>query len=56
MQAAIISLGLIGAGTNNARIAGLLRKLSSQEHGDYLYCVSTNLQQRINKLYPCFKR
>lgn len=38
-MAAIISLGLIGAGTNNARIAGLLRKLSSQEHGDYLYCV-----------------
>uniref|UniRef100_A0A8I6YQX6 26S proteasome non-ATPase regulatory subunit 2 homolog n=1 Tax=Hordeum vulgare subsp. vulgare TaxID=112509 RepID=A0A8I6YQX6_HORVV len=38
-MAAIISLGLIGAGTNNARIARLLRKLSSQEYGDYLYCV-----------------
>ncbi|GJT09276.1 26S proteasome non-ATPase regulatory subunit 2 homolog A [Tanacetum coccineum] len=28
-MAAIISLGLIGAGTNNARIAGMLRNLSS---------------------------
>lgn len=28
LQAAVISLGLIGAGTNNARIAGMLRNLS----------------------------
>uniref|UniRef100_A0A0D9WTR5 26S proteasome non-ATPase regulatory subunit 2 homolog n=1 Tax=Leersia perrieri TaxID=77586 RepID=A0A0D9WTR5_9ORYZ len=40
-MAAIISLGLIGAGTNNARIAGMLRKLSSyyyKEEG-HLFCV-----------------
>ncbi|KAK5813136.1 hypothetical protein PVK06_028582 [Gossypium arboreum] len=28
-EAAVISLGLIGAGTNNARTAGMLRNLSS---------------------------
>ncbi|KAE8806822.1 26S proteasome non-ATPase regulatory subunit 2 [Hordeum vulgare] len=39
MMAATISLGLIGAGTNNARIAELLRNLSSQEHSVYLFCV-----------------
>lgn len=42
MQAAIISLGLIGAGTNNARIAGMLRNLSSYyyKEASLLFCVS----------------
>lgn len=41
MQAAIISLGFIGAGTNNARIAGMLRNLSSYYYKDAsaLFCV-----------------
>lgn len=40
-QAAIISLGLIGSGTNNSRIAGLLRQLSSfyQKDHDHLFVV-----------------
>ncbi|CAI0385258.1 unnamed protein product, partial [Linum tenue] len=40
-SAAIISLGLIGAGTNNARIAGMLRNLSSYYYKDatLLFCV-----------------
>ncbi|KAJ8749248.1 hypothetical protein K2173_018727 [Erythroxylum novogranatense] len=40
-MAAIISLGLIGAGTNNARIAGVLRNLSSYYYKDasLLFCV-----------------
>ncbi|KAI4378486.1 hypothetical protein MLD38_015959 [Melastoma candidum] len=40
-MAAVISLGLIGAGTNNARIAGLLRNLSSYYYRDasLLFCV-----------------
>ncbi|KAF8412508.1 hypothetical protein HHK36_000476 [Tetracentron sinense] len=40
-MAAIISLGLIGAGTNNARIAGMLRNLSSFYFLKlkFLYCV-----------------
>ncbi|KAI3942794.1 hypothetical protein MKW92_005648 [Papaver armeniacum] len=40
-MAAIISLGLIGAGTNNARIAGMLRNLSSYYSKDasLLFCV-----------------
>ncbi|GAB2285384.1 26S proteasome non-ATPase regulatory subunit 2 A [Dionaea muscipula] len=39
--AAIISLGLIGAGTNNARIAGMLRNLSSYyyKEANPLFCV-----------------
>ncbi|KAK1262268.1 26S proteasome non-ATPase regulatory subunit 2 1B [Acorus gramineus] len=39
-MAAIISLGLIGAGTNNARIAGLLRNLSSYYYKDpqHVFC------------------
>lgn len=42
MQAAILSLGLIGAGTNNARIAGMLRNLSSYyyKEASLLFCVS----------------
>jgi 26S proteasome regulatory subunit N1 len=41
LQAAVISLGLIGAGTNNARIAGMLRNLSSYYYKDssLLFCV-----------------
>lgn len=41
LQAAIISLGLIGAGTNNARLAGMLRNLSSYYYKDasLLFCV-----------------
>ncbi|CAN1230226.1 26S proteasome non-ATPase regulatory subunit 2 homolog A [Linum perenne] len=40
-SAAIIALGLIGAGTNNARIAGMLRNLSSYYYKDatLLFCV-----------------
>ncbi|XP_024533370.1 26S proteasome non-ATPase regulatory subunit 2 homolog A [Selaginella moellendorffii] len=40
-MAATISLGLIGAGTNNARIAGMLRSLSSYYYKDpsLLFCV-----------------
>ncbi|KAI3925638.1 hypothetical protein MKW98_001492 [Papaver atlanticum] len=40
-MAAIISLGLIGAGTNNARIAAMLRNLSSYYSKDssVLFCV-----------------
>nr|BAD94334.1 putative 26S proteasome regulatory subunit S2 [Arabidopsis thaliana] len=40
-MSAIISLGLIGAGTNNARIAGMLRNLSSYYYKDMslLFCV-----------------
>ncbi|KAK9676855.1 hypothetical protein RND81_11G105600 [Saponaria officinalis] len=40
-MAAIISLGLIGAGTNNARIAAMLRNLSSYYYKDAsaLFCV-----------------
>ena len=36
---AILALGMIGAGTNNARIAGLLRQLSSfyKSKADPLY-------------------
>ncbi|GLU06370.1 hypothetical protein SLE2022_234100 [Rubroshorea leprosula] len=40
-MAAVVSLGLIGAGTNNARIAGMLRNLSSYYYKDasLLFCV-----------------
>ncbi|GFY99022.1 26S proteasome regulatory subunit S2 1A [Actinidia rufa] len=40
-MAAVISLGLIGAGTNNARIAGMLRNLSSYyyKEASLLFCV-----------------
>ncbi|KAK4591617.1 hypothetical protein RGQ29_016160 [Quercus rubra] len=40
-MAAVISLGLMGAGTNNARIAGMLRNLSSYYYKDasLLFCV-----------------
>ncbi|XP_019059427.1 PREDICTED: 26S proteasome non-ATPase regulatory subunit 2 homolog A-like [Tarenaya hassleriana] len=40
-MAAVISLGLIGAGTNNGRIAGMLRNLSSYYYKDpsLLFCV-----------------
>ncbi|XP_019413576.1 PREDICTED: 26S proteasome non-ATPase regulatory subunit 2 homolog A-like [Lupinus angustifolius] len=40
-MAAVISLGLLGAGTNNARIAGMLRNLSSYYYKDtsLLFCV-----------------
>ncbi|KAI7999007.1 hypothetical protein LOK49_LG10G01499 [Camellia lanceoleosa] len=40
-MAAVISLGLIGAGTNNARIAGMLRNLSSYyyKQASLLFCV-----------------
>lgn len=40
-QCAIIALGLIGAGTNNARIATMLRHLTSyyQKEPDHLFCV-----------------
>jgi hypothetical protein len=41
LQAAVFSLGLIGAGNNNARIAGMLRNLSSYYYKDatLLFCV-----------------
>ncbi|PIA24829.1 hypothetical protein AQUCO_21500001v1 [Aquilegia coerulea] len=39
-MAATISLGLIGAGTNNARLAGMLRNLSGHcKDPDLLFCV-----------------
>ncbi|KAG9441817.1 hypothetical protein H6P81_017671 [Aristolochia fimbriata] len=40
-MSAIIALGLIGAGTNNARIAGMLRNLSSYyyKEASLLFCV-----------------
>jgi 26S proteasome regulatory subunit N1 len=40
-MSATVSLGLIGAGTNNARIAGMLRNLSSYYYKDpsLLFCV-----------------
>lgn len=40
-MAAIVSLGLIGSGTNNARIAGMLRNLSSYYYKEagHLFCV-----------------
>lgn len=40
-MAAVISLGFIGAGTNNARIAGMLRNLSSYyyKEASLLFCV-----------------
>ncbi|KAF6153766.1 hypothetical protein GIB67_000999 [Kingdonia uniflora] len=40
-MAAIVSLGLIGAGTNNARLAGMLRSLSSYyyKEASLLFCV-----------------
>ncbi|KAM0960376.1 hypothetical protein ACFX2I_025331 [Malus domestica] len=40
-MAAVISLGLLGAGTNNARIASMLRNLSSYYYKDasLLFCV-----------------
>ncbi|KAL9454689.1 hypothetical protein AB3S75_010150 [Citrus x aurantiifolia] len=40
-MAAVISLGLMGSGTNNARIAGMLRNLSSYYYKDanLLFCV-----------------
>ncbi|KAL3715015.1 hypothetical protein ACJRO7_006851 [Eucalyptus globulus] len=43
-MAAVISLGLIGSGTNNARIAGMLRNLSSYYYKDasLLFCVMLN--------------
>ncbi|XP_042512291.1 26S proteasome non-ATPase regulatory subunit 2 homolog A-like isoform X2 [Macadamia integrifolia] len=41
VMAAIISLGLIGAGTNNGRVAGMLRNLSSYYYkvAGLLFCV-----------------
>lgn len=44
-MAAVISLGLIGAGTNNARIAGMLRNLSSYyyKEASLLFCVNLSI-------------
>lgn len=55
-QAAVISLGLIGAGTNNARIAGMLRNLSSYYYKDasLLFCVMTLVQFSILEFYFYF--
>lgn len=55
-QAAVISLGLIGAGTNNARIAGMLRNLSSYYYKDasLLFCVMTLMQFSIVEFYFYF--
>ena len=40
-MAATFALGLVGAGTNNSRVAQLLRQLSSfyAKEADHLYCV-----------------
>ena len=42
LQCAIISLGLIGAGTNNAQIASMLQGLAKHysKEGSLLFCVS----------------
>lgn len=42
-QCAILSLGIIGAGTNNARIATMLRQLTTyyEKEPDHLFCVRT---------------
>lgn len=57
VQAAIISLGLIGAGTNNARIAGMLRNLSSYYYKEaaHLFCVSISHNDLLasSVLAPC---
>ena len=54
LQAAVISLGLIGAGTNNARIAGMLRNLSSYYYKDasLLFCVMLNITVLLFAVYP----
>lgn len=52
----MISLGLIGAGTNNARIAGMLRNLSSYYYKDasLLFCVMHLKNSAFEfSLYPC---
>ncbi|XP_075476361.1 26S proteasome non-ATPase regulatory subunit 2 homolog A-like [Primulina tabacum] len=46
-MAAIISLGLIGAGTNNARIAGMLRNLSSYYYKDASLLFSVRIAQGL---------
>uniref|UniRef100_A0A453CEE6 26S proteasome non-ATPase regulatory subunit RPN1 C-terminal domain-containing protein n=3 Tax=Aegilops tauschii subsp. strangulata TaxID=200361 RepID=A0A453CEE6_AEGTS len=38
-MASIISMGLIGAGTNNSRIAQILRDLSNHPDDNHLFCV-----------------
>lgn len=50
LQAAVISLGLIGAGTNNARIAGMLRNLSSYYYEDasLLFCVMLLMAYKVD--------
>lgn len=55
---AIISLGLISAGTNNARVARFLRELSSQPDDDHLFCVRiaqglVHLGKGLITLDPC---
>lgn len=46
-MAAIISLGFIGAGTNNARIAGMLRNLSSYYYKDASALFSVRIAQGL---------
>lgn len=58
LQAAVISLGLIGSGTNNARIAGMLRNLSSYYYKDasLLFCVMLNITVLLFADYPYWIR
>lgn len=46
-QGAILSLGLVGAGTNNSRIAALLRQLSSYYHKDPQQLLLVRLAQGL---------
>ncbi|KAK9285775.1 hypothetical protein L1049_024976 [Liquidambar formosana] len=46
-MAAVMSLGLIGAGTNNARIAGMLRNLSSYYYKDASLLFSVRIAQGL---------
>ncbi|PPE00204.1 hypothetical protein GOBAR_DD02780 [Gossypium barbadense] len=53
-MAAVISLGLIGAGTNNARIAGMLRNLSSANCSRFsTYGEGTALAGLVTMLHAC---
>lgn len=54
VQGAVVSLGVIGAGTNNARIAGMLRNLSSYYYKDQtlLFCVRPESMEPPFKTWP----
>eukprot|EP00186_Timspurckia_oligopyrenoides_P002188 CAMPEP_0182445844 /NCGR_PEP_ID=MMETSP1172-20130603/3818_1 /TAXON_ID=708627 /ORGANISM="Timspurckia oligopyrenoides, Strain CCMP3278" /LENGTH=977 /DNA_ID=CAMNT_0024641673 /DNA_START=30 /DNA_END=2960 /DNA_ORIENTATION=- len=47
VQSAILALGLIGAGTNNSRVAGLLRQLSSYYAKDHRQLFTVRIAQGL---------